>query len=132
MSNLPPSEQALDLRAASPDPPSASMEMKMIAQCRAAITLEQELETSHAARTRESQNYANLCGEIMNAAGSDGPDTAVGAITKLRAQRDAAVALLRKLEWSGGTIPRCPDCRGLRNDHSEDCRLAALLKGEKP
>lgn len=59
---------------------------------------------------------------------------------RLEAERDAAVkraeaavGLLRRLEWSGwsaGGCPVCPDCGGSEaaKFHSSDCHLALFLK----
>lgn len=54
----------------------------------------------------------------------------------VRLQRDAALALLREVEWgavdvyAGEADPCCPVCRRWESltDHAPDCKLAALLE----
>lgn len=36
-------------------------------------------------------------------------------------------AMLRKLEWAGDMIPRCPQCGCSKPEHRFDCPLNALL-----
>jgi hypothetical protein len=69
---------------------------------------------------------------------------AVEANLELQDDLDAALALLRELEWAnmfynGQTdgkpeyLPQCPQCGGLKDDrpveHRNNCRLAEILKG---
>jgi len=64
---------------------------------------------------------------------ADRATAAEARIARLTAQRDAALAMLRELEW---LIPAqmtmaCPSCRRLRPyGHASDCKLDALLKEE--
>jgi hypothetical protein len=59
----------------------------------------------------------------------------------VRRTHDAALSLLREVEWAGrlsdGKTPCCPSCRGPmegldgRPLHTPDCRLAAVLRGSR-
>ena len=55
-------------------------------------------------------------------------------IDRLTAERDAAHAMLRRLEWSACSahpdrLPVCWCCDGDEPTHAPDCALAALLEG---
>jgi len=60
-------------------------------------------------------------------------DIIVARQIRLRRERDAAVGVLREAEWAGhdgrtGCCPLC--CRWDHEGHSDDCRLAAVLREE--
>ena len=77
----------------------------------------------------------------MSDEGTLGPLVPVGLYKTALRERDAAVALLRELEWAGRdavgqdfeTWQCCPMCEADKYDmkHREGCRLAAILvRGE--
>lgn len=64
---------------------------------------------------------------------SERVDALEAALTTAQAERDAAIALLREVEWivlGYGYSGICPRCSRLKvNGHAADCRLAALIGG---
>jgi hypothetical protein len=91
-------------------------------------------------RYRASMELAvsRLVGISMALGGEwDDPEGVAEAVAKMRAERDAAQAVLVSLEWSGtDSITHrdcCPKCRRLRRHgvHTPDCALAAAKGGER-
>jgi len=56
-------------------------------------------------------------------------------LASMEVERDAAVAVLRQVEWKdGGSTPRCPICRNrraIRAVHVAGCIIAEAIGGAK-
>ena len=75
------------------------------------------------------------CGRLIARMSAPCPTRVAAALQAERARADAAVAMLRRLEWVLGmdsnAARRCPHCFGMENAlrrHASGCELHALLE----